>query len=203
MARKSKAERKARRKKILEKVKKGGRIAMKISMVASRGAFLGAVSKNLFNLATRLTQLNERNPNAIPNFWKDFGGEMKPLNKAIEKGLAFKKKRAEKKAKKKGETIGEPYTAATIVAICLPILTAVINLFVKHKSDKKGDNENDKTNLQALKTALQTTPPDKIIESAGKKQQTQGETGLINNKPLLIGGVAILGLGAYMLMKKK
>lgn len=202
MARKSKAERKARRKKILQKVKKGGRIAMKISMVASRGAFLGAVSKNLFNLATRLTQLNEKNPNAVPNFWKDFGGEMKPLNKAIEKGLAFKKKRAEKKAKKKGESIGELYTAATIVAICVPILTAVLSLFKKNKSDKKGDDANDDGNIQALKTALQTTTPEKIIQSASKEQK-QGETGLMSNKPLLIGGLAVLGLGAYMIMKKK
>ena len=202
MARRSKAERKARRKKFLQKVKKGGRIAMKVSMIASRGAFLGAVSKNMFNLATRLTQLNQKNPNAVPNFWLDFGGEMKPLNKAIEKGLAYKKKRAEKKAKRKGESLGEPYTVATIVAICVPILTAVLSLFKKNKSDKKGDDENDQQNITALKTALATTPTEKIIQSA-ETTQTEKETGTGMNKTLLIGGVAVLGLGAYLLTKKK
>ena len=206
MARKTKAQRKERRKKILTKVRKGGKLVMKVSMLATRGAFISAVMLNLFNLATRLTQLGEKNPDAIKKFWENFGGEMKGLNKAIAKGLQrkrFKLKEKEEKKKRKGKVSGEDaqigeYTAAAIVAIALPIVTAAIKLFTTHKSDKKGDADNDSQNVQALKDALIKNTPEQILKSEVKE-----DTGLMNNKPLLIGGVLALAVGGYLLMKKK
>jgi hypothetical protein len=205
MARKTKAQRKERRKKILSKVRKGGKLIMKVSMIATRGAFISAVMLNLFNLATRLTQLGEKNPEALKKFWENFGGEMKGLNKAIAKGLQrirFKKaKKAKKKGKVNGEQaeLGEAYTAAGIVAICLPILTAAIKLFTTHKSDKKGDADNDKQNVEALKQALIKNDPETILKSKSKEE----ESGIMNNKPLLIGGALALVVGGYFLLKKK
>lgn len=206
MARKTKAQRKERRKKILTKVRKGGKLVMKVSMLATRGAFISAVMLNLFNLATRLTQLGEKNPDAIKKFWENFGGEMKGLNKAIAKGLQrkrFKLKEKEEKKKRKGKVSGEDaqigeYTAAAIVAIALPIVTAAIKLFTTHKSDKKGDADNDSQNVQALKDALIKNTPEQILKSEVKE-----DSGLMNNKPLLIGGVLALAVGGYLLMKKK
>ena len=202
---KTKAERKERRKKILSKVRKGGKLLMKVSMIATRGAFISAVMLNLFNLATRLTQMKEKNPDALKKFWEGFGGEMKGLDKAIAKGLQrirFKKaQKAKKKGKVSGEQaeIGEAYTAAGIVAIALPIVTGAINLFAKHKSDKKKDAENDAKNVQALKDALIKNTPEQILKSKPKEEST----GLMSNKPLLIGGALALAVGGYFLMKKK
>ena len=206
MARKTKAERKERRKKILTKVRKGGKLVMKVSMIATRGAFVSAVMLNLFNLATRLTQLGEKNPDAIKKFWENFGGEMKGLNKAIAKGLQrkrFKLKEKEEKKKRKGKVNGDQaqigeYTAAAIVAIALPIVTAAIKLFTSNKSDKKGDADNDAANVQALKDALIKNTPEQILKSEVKE-----DTGIMSNKPLLIGGALALAVGGYFLMKKK
>jgi len=206
MAKKTKAERKERRKKILSKVRKGGKLVMKVSMIATRGAFVSAVMLNLFNLATRLTQLGEKNPDALKKFWDNFGGEMKGLNKAIAKGLQrkrFKLKEKEEKKKRKGKGNGDQaqigeYTAAAIVAIALPIVTAAIKLFTTHKSDKKGDADNDAANVQALKDALIKNTPEQILKSEVKE-----DTGIMSNKPLLIGGGIAVLLGAYLLMKKK
>ena len=73
-------------------------------MIATRGAFISAVMLNLFNLATRLTQMKEKNPDELKKFWEGFGGEMKGLDKAIAKGLQrIRFKKAQKEKKKKGK----------------------------------------------------------------------------------------------------
>jgi hypothetical protein len=134
---------------------------------------------------------------------------MKGLNKAIAKGLKrkrFKLKEKEEKKKRKGKVNGDQaqigeYTAAAIVAICLPILTAAIKLFTTHKSDKKGDADNDKQNVEALKQALIKNDPETILKSKGKEEEKGG--GIMDNKPLLIGGALALVVGGYFLMKKK
>jgi len=203
---KTKAERKERRKKILSKVRKGGKLLMKVSMIATRGAFISSVMLNLFNLATRLTQMKEKNPEALKKFWEGFGGEMKGLDKAIAKGLQrIRFKKAQKEKKKKGKVsgddaqIGEAYTAAGIVAIALPIVTGAIKLFTTHKSDKKKDAVNDAQNVQALKDALIKNTPEQILKSNPKPEGS----GIMSNKPLLIGGAVALAVGGYLLMKKK
>jgi hypothetical protein len=207
MARKSKAQRKERRKKILTKVRKGGKLIMKVGMVPTRASFISAVSLNLFNLATRLTQLAAKNPNAVTKFWENFGGDMKKLNKAIIKGLSVKRKKEERKAKKKGsEVSGDSeigsVTAGAIIAVALPIVTAVLKLFSSNKSDKPGDDKHDKANVEKLKKTLRENSTDKILDSKADPENSE-VSGLMENKPLLIGGGIAVLLGAYLLMKKK
>ena len=208
MARKTKAQRKERRKKILSKVKKGGRLVMRVSMIATRGSFIAAVELNAFNLAHRLTQLKEKAPNALPEFWANFGGKMPPLEKAIAKGLKHREHHAKKKGERQarrgkgkvnGAALGEPYTVAAIVAIALPIVTGVIKLFTKHKSDKPADAANDTNNLEALKKILIEKTPEEIAASDKKAAGSS----LMDNKPLLIGGALALAVGGYFLLKKK
>lgn len=206
MARKSKAQRKERRKKILTKVRKGGKLIMKVGMVPTRAAFISAVSLNLFNLATRLTQLAEKNPNAVTKFWENFGGDMKKLNKAIIKGLSVKRKKAEKKAKRKGtEVNGDAeigsVTAGAVIAIALPIVTAVLKLFTANKSDKPGDNKHDAQNVKTLKKTLIENSPDKILDSTTSEDAEV--SGIMDNKPLLIGGAFALAVAGYFLLHKK
>tara|TARA_R110000868_G_scaffold384776_2_gene652387 strand:- start:133 stop:756 length:624 start_codon:yes stop_codon:yes gene_type:complete len=206
MARKSKAQRKERRKKILTKVRKGGKLIMKVGMVPTRAAFISAVSLNLFNLATRLTQLAAKNPNAVTKFWENFGGDMKKLNKAIIKGLSVKRKKEERKAKKRGSVSGHDaeigsVTAGAVIAIALPIVTAVLKLFSANKSDKAGDNKHDKENVKTLKKTLIENSPDKILDSAsGEEAEVNG---IMDNKPLLIGGAFALAVAGYFLLHKK
>lgn len=207
MARKSKAQRKERRKKILQKVRKGGKLIMKVGMVPTRASFISAVSLNLFNLATRLTQLKEKNPSAVPKFWENFGGDMKKLDKAILKGLSVKRKKEERKAKRKGtEVNGDSeigsVTAGAIIAIALPIVTAVLKLFSSNKSDKAGDNKHDQANVNKLKKTLRENSTDKILDSKADPEEAE-VSGLMENKPLLIGGAIAVLLGGYLLMKKK
>jgi len=208
MARKSKAQRKERRKKILQKVRKGGKLIMKVGMVPTRGAFISAVSLNLFNLATRLTQLQAKNPNAVTKFWENFGGDMKKLNKAIIKGLSVKRKKAEKKAKRKGTEVSGSHaeigsvTAGAVIAIALPIVTAVLKLFSENKSDKAGDNKHDQANVNKLKKTLRENSTDKILDSKADPEEAE-VSGLMENKPLLIGGAIAVILGGYLLIKKK
>lgn len=207
MARKSKAQRKERRKKILQKVRKGGKLIMKVGMVPTRASFISAVSLNLFNLATRLTQLKEKNPSAVPKFWENFGGDMKKLDKAILKGLSVKRKKEERKAKRKGtEVSGDSeigsVTAGAIIAIALPIVTAVLKLFSSNKSDKAGDNKHDQANVNKLKKTLRENSTDKILDSKADPEEAE-VSGIMENKPLLIGGAIAVLLGGYLLMKKK
>ena len=207
---KTRAERKKRRQEILSKVRKAGKIFMKVSMIATRGAFLSGVMLNLFNLATRLTQLLEKKPDVVKKFWENFGGEMKGLNKAIATGLKRKRFKQAQKAKKKGKVsgedaeIGEAYTVAGVIAIALPIITAAIKMFTTHKSDKKTDTKTDDKNIQALKEVLLKNTPEQILKSKGTStaEKTSGG-GIMNNKPLLIGGALALVVGGYLLMKKK
>jgi hypothetical protein len=207
MARKSRAQKKERRKKILQKVRKGGKLIMKVGMIPTRGAFISAVSLNLFNLATRLTQLQAKNPNAVTKFWENFGGDMKKLNKAILKGLSVKRKKAEKKAKRKGsEVSGDSeigsVTAGAVIAIALPIVTAVLKLFSSNKSDKAGDDKHDQANVNKLKKTLRENSTDKILDSKADPEEAE-VSGIMENKPLLIGGAIAVLLGGYLLMKKK
>ena len=208
MARKSKAQRKERRKKILTKVRKGGKLIMKVGMVPTRASFISAVSLNLFNLATRLTQLAAKNPNAVTKFWENFGGDMKKLNKAIIKGLSVKRKKEEKKAKKRGSEVSGhdseigSVTAGAIIAVALPIVTAVLKLFSSNKSDKAGDDKHDKANVEKLKKTLRENSTDKILDSKADPEESS-VSGLMENKPLLIGGAIAVLLGGYLLMKKK
>jgi hypothetical protein len=206
MARKSKAQRKERRKKILTKVRKGGKLIMKVGMVPTRAAFISAVSLNLFNLATRLTQLAGKNPNAVTKFWENFGGDMKKLNKAIIKGLSVKRKKEERKAKKRGSVSGNDaeigsVTAGAVIAIALPIVTAVLKLFTANKSDKPGDNKHDAQNVKTLKKTLIENSPDKILDSTTSEDAEV--SGIMDNKPLLIGGAFALAVAGYFLLNKK
>ena len=180
---------------------------MRVGMVPTRGAFISAVSLNLFNLATRLTQLGEKNPAALTKFWENFGGKMKGLNKAILKGLSVKRKKAERKAKKRGsEVSGDSeigsVTAGAVIAVALPIVTAVLKLFSSNKSDKAGDDKHDKANVEKLKKTLRENSTDKILDSKADPEES-AVSGLMENKPLLIGGGLAVLLGAYLLMKKK
>lgn len=212
---KTKAQRKARRKKILSKLKKGEHFLAKISLFASRGVFLGALNINMFKLAKRLNQLWEKSPEAVSKFWENFGGETKALRKAVDKGLKHMKKHDAKKEGKKKSKIGyEPVSIATVAA-AIPVIISVTKLFVTHKSDKKGDSEADQDALLAMKKSIAdgtaANVKTVIADPAGNVKKVLSDSTNTadkpkeekNNMPKIIGAVAAVGIAGYFLIKKK
>lgn len=212
------------RDKIKGALKKGEHVAAKITMFASRGAFLVAAKLNVFKLAKRLKQLQEKHPEVLEKFWYRWGGEMKNLNAEIGKGLEHMKKHQEKKDarhnRKHGmgaidETqiisgdseLGEPYTVASVVAVCLPILTSILKVFNQKKTDKPGDDEHDKKNTKILKEQILKggTVGVKVVSTDKKGKETVIDKGRNPpmNKGILIAGVGAVAVAGYFLLKKK
>jgi len=202
------------RDRIKEALKRGEHVGAKLSLFASRGAFLMANKLNLFHIAKRMKQAHEKHPEAVEKFWYKFGGEWKNLLPEIEKGIKHAEKHKAKKDaryKKKHHIgdiscLGEPYTAATVIAVATPILAAVTSLFKKLKTDKKGDDVFDKKNLQLLAKRI-TEGGAKGIKVVSTDKQGK-ETILDHGKPetnngLMIGAGAAILVGGYFLMKKK
>jgi hypothetical protein len=115
----SKVERKAKvkdkKKKILAKIKKVGKITIKYNplVATARNSFLVLVSLNVFNLAKRLNILLVKNPQKLMKFWTNLSGKFSALQKAVNTG------------KNKKAIIGV-IAVATSVATATPILVKVM-----------------------------------------------------------------------------
>lgn len=181
------------------KLKKGWHIVAKFSMAPSRAVFLGALDVNLFKLAKRLNQLWEKNPEAVEKFWYGFGGELKGLRKAVNKGLKHMQHHQEKKEAR--HAVGYVVTAA-VVAAALPIITAVVNLFKKHKTDQPGDDKHDKIAQEKLKEAIKEDPKGKKTGVPTIVQDEKGQQIKETNTPLILAGVAAAAVAFYMIKKK-
>jgi hypothetical protein len=127
---KTKAERKQRRqqikKTIKEKIKKRGKLLLKFNpaTVPARNAFLLLVKLNVFNLASRLNLLIQKNPNKLKKFWENIGGTWTNLVRNI--GIGAKKR--ERKLSKQSQ-IGEVATAATAAVVsATPIIIKIVKL---------------------------------------------------------------------------
>ena len=129
----------------------------------------------------------------------------------------FKKYKAYLGEDEAGATTGgeaEQYAEATKQGVNL--IQKIIEFFKKRKEAKAGDQET----IEAMQNSVDADPNIEKTDENGKtlpvseeakdinkidEEQAKDEAGggLMNNKPLLIGGIAVLGLGAYFLLKKK
>lgn len=191
-AKKTKAERKERRKKIVtklkENVKNPKKLIAKVGISPARAAFLVAVNLNLLKLAKRLQQAYDKDKKGLQKFWEKFGGDFNTLKKGIEKGS---------KTKLNG-TIG---TAAATLATATPIIIATLKFLKQLKSDKEGDTNEDKPVLETLKDSL--LDEDEISKKTKDDKPTtdESETPFYKN-PLFIGGaVLVAGGGLYLALK--
>jgi len=174
--------------------RKKKRIIAKFALAPSRAAYLLAVEVNVFMLAKRLKQLEEKKPGEVKRLWEKFGGDFNKLQKAIEKGVKHTWK------KLSGETeIGVVTAAAVTAAItaALPIITASIKLFQSFKSDKPGDDESDKPGVEDITKTIENDPAG---VTTGVPTTTVDESKNYT-KPLLIGGAVLIA--GYFLMKRK
>jgi hypothetical protein len=171
---KTKQERKQRRqeikKNIKEKIKKRGRLLLKFNpaTVPARNAFLLLVKLNVFNLASRLNLLIQKDPNKLKNFWEKIGGTWTNLVRNI--GIGAKKR--ERKLSKQSK-IGEAATAATAAVVsATPIIIKIVKLL-------KEAGINADTLIEAGKTVVKAVASKKIDDEAAAMEtaETLEETG--------------------------
>jgi hypothetical protein len=171
---KTKAERKQRRqqikKTIKENIKKRGKLLLKFNpaTVPARNAFLLLVKLNVFNLATRLNLLIQKDPNKLKKFWENIGGTWNNLVRNI--GIGAKKR--ERKLSKQSK-IGEVATAASAAVIsATPIIIKIVKLL-------KEAGINADTLIEAGKTVVRAVASKKIDDQAAAQEtaETLQETG--------------------------
>ena len=171
---KTKQERKQRRqeikKNIKEKIKKRGKLLLKFNpaTVPARNAFLLLVKLNVFNLASRLNLLIQKDPNKLKKFWENIGGTWTNLVRNI--GIGAKKR--ERKLSKQSK-IGEAATAATAAVVsATPIIIKIVKLL-------KEAGINADTLIEAGKTVVRAVASKKIDDQAAAQEtaETLEETG--------------------------
>lgn len=174
-----------------------------VSLFAMRSAFLGLVNVNAGHVAELLEKCIRRNSPKSKIFWEDFGGNYNALIVAVNNGI---------KAGQPGKatpisingSIGIALEAA--LAIVTPILISLIKLI-----KETGGTPQEEADAKALKDKAAA---DAQKAAAGGTLPTGTTTGITfpdaalpatvnSNLPLIIGGVAVLGLGAFLIMKKK
>jgi len=202
---------------IKKAVDTGGKIAQvgaKISFAVVRGSFLAIVRINFLHVAENLEKAIRADRNKVKNWWEDFGGDFNELLEITNLGI---KAGESGKASKLTGALGDPVTAAAATATpattsFLALLksigveavkgsakaladqgkTALTNIITKGINLPKGVTPAVVVSTPKAPTTATTTAP--TIEATTEKK---------SNMPLIIGGIAVLGLGAFFLLKKK
>jgi hypothetical protein len=171
---KTKQERKQRRqeikKNIKEKIKKRGKLLLKFNpaTVPARNAFLLLVKLNVFNLASRLNLLIQKDPNKLKKFWENIGGTWTNLVRNINIGAKKRERKLSKQSK-----IGEAATAASAAVVsATPIIIKIVKLL-------KEAGINADTLIEAGKTVVRAVATKKIDDEAAAMEtaETLEETG--------------------------
>jgi len=192
VGRTTRTQRKAKRQARKTGINCKGARAKAVLLSIPRNAFLSLVKLNFKNFAYRLYKKTTRPDQAqkLYDKWCKLGGSAKTLRIAINVGLK-KYNRRRKTSYKLGEldTYGIG-TVETILATATAIITALAPFLKKEKDESPAEN-------------MQASESDTMPAERTQTQSTEGETveGISFQKPLLIAGV--IGLGYYLLKKKK
>ena len=181
-----------------------------VSALAMRSAFLGLVNVNSLGLAEVLERAIRKDSNKIKIFWTDWGGtSFNALVDAVNNGIKAGQPGRPSKIVVSG--IGA-LTLAAAAAIVTPMLTALA-LVIKSIGGSSSDEKAVKDAAAAGTAAGQegaaagTLPPDVgvgiTLPASSLPASALPASALKSNLPLIIGGIAVLGLGAFFLMKKK
>lgn len=218
--------------KVLKAVNTAGKVAsvgVKIGVAPMRLAFLGLVRLNTLHVAENLEKAIRKDRNKVMNWWKDFGGDFNELLKITNLGIkAGEKGKAQKLT---GSNLGLVVATGTAVATATatPVLTSLVALLknIGVEAVKGSADALATAGKTALTKALNTGEKLPDVETAVVIEQPKPESKVNNpppetpkadvtpeevkdladtkksNMPLIIGGIAGLGLLAYFLMKKK
>ena len=214
-------------KKAVDTAGKVASVGVKITIAPMRLAFLGLVRLNTLHVAENLEKAIRKDRNKVKNWWEDFGGDFKELlditNLGIKAGTPGK---AQKLTGNMGLVVAT--TTAVATATATPVLTSLVALLknigveaVKGSADALAtagktaltNSLNNAVKLPGVTTALvvETPKPENTAEvpkPTADKTTDDVPPALTDdtkksNMPLILGGIAVLGLGAYFLMKKK
>ena len=215
-------------KKAVDTAGKVANVGVKITIAPMRAAFLGLVRLNALGVAENLEKAIRKDRNKVMNWWKDFGGDFNELlnitNLGIKAGTPGK---AQKLTGNMGLVVATTTAVATATAV--PITTSLVALLknigveaVKGSADALANAGKDAlTNALNKGQSLPGVTPALVIEqpkpestaNALPKPTADKTTDDVppavtddtkkSNMPLILGGIAVLGLGAYFLMKKK
>jgi hypothetical protein len=194
-------------KKAAEAVKKAGKVVLKFAAAPARNAFLLLVDVNFTGIATKLSAALQKNRDGVGRFWSSAGGDINALKKAIEKGA--KKKRI--------LGIGAVPALAAPIAAATPILIKLAEFLksigIEPEDLKKAASDAAKkiansTINKVLKTEDPSTEEllsdsDQLnIDSAIKKSDSiVDKANGFDIKKIL--PIAAVGVGAYLLLKKR
>lgn len=194
-AKKTKAEKKEKRKKVFKKV-------AKVGLAPARASFLLIVNLNAIKLATKLSKLWKVDNQKLINFWTKLGGKTEALKKAIEKGS--------KVALSGSGDLGIALEVA--IATATPLIIAVVKILKDMKVTSPTEQAEEDKAIDEGKKLLESSPDidkgtaemdsDKDVGiTKGESESKGGAFGL--STPVLIGIVGAVGVGGYLLLKKK
>ena len=112
-----------------ERIRKGGKVILKVAAAPARGAFLALVSLNVFQLAVKLNRVWQTKPQDLKNWWAGLGGQINKLTDAVAKGV----KRRERRMSGIGEIVSA--STAALITAAAPVLTAALGLLKRSDID--------------------------------------------------------------------
>jgi hypothetical protein len=194
-------------KKAADTIKKAGKVVLKFAAAPARNSFLLLVDVNFTGIATKLNAALQKNRDGVARFWSSAGGDINALKKAIKKG--------EKKKRILGvgavPALSAPIAAATPILVKLADFLKSIGIepddLKKAASDAAKKIANSTIN-KVLKTEdssteeLMSEEEQKNLDAAIQKSDSviDKSNGFDMNKILPIAAV---GVGAYLLLRKK
>jgi hypothetical protein len=100
-----------------------------IALAPARGSFLVLVSFNFRALAKRLAKFRAKNPNKYAEFWTKLGGDIKALDRSVDKAKDKKPFLGEKKGVSEPEYVGSVAAIATALAAAAGIIASLKKMF--------------------------------------------------------------------------
>lgn len=175
-----------------------------VSFLTMRTAFLGLVNVNSLGLAEVLERAIRKDTDKIKNFWQGWGGNYNVLVEAVNKGI---------KAGQPGRptpisiTGMGAITLTAAAAVVTPMLTSLALVINAINGTSQADKDAVKNAAAAGTAAGQTAAATGTLPAGTTPVITLPAsalpTSVNSNLPLIIGGIAVLGLGAFLIMKKK
>ena len=208
-------------------------VGVKISLVAVRASFLAIIRVNFLHIAENLEKAIRKDRNKVKNWWQDFGGNFDELLKITNLGIkAGQSGKAQAltgmylgEAASAATVTATPATAS-FMSLLKSIGVEAVKEVVKTGKEAGGraikdsitdlvnkgkQGLTDAINKGALPSGASGTvivmppkaDPSLPVKATPFEPTKATATETKSNMPLIIGGIAVLGIGAFFLLKKK
>jgi hypothetical protein len=219
-------------KKVVDEGGKVAQVGAKISFFVVRSSFLAIIRVNFLHIAENLEKAIRKDRNKVKNWWQDFGGDFNELLKITNLGIkAGEKGKAQAlTGMYLGEVATSAAVTATPVTGSLLNLLKSIGVEAVKEVVKTGKDAGKKAITDSM-TDIVNKGKKGLTDAINKGKLPKGVTSTVlltpkgvdpnlptktvsikpnvdtiqtkSNMPLIIGSIAVLGLGALYLLKKK